>query len=303
MSTGGSEESETMSTPSMLSDAPAYGGLADVDSTPDWDHDGVTMDISSDEGVQYTHVHTMSNASVLPNYPVVSRILPVAQYEAQEATQDMLHQVQTPGKGPAVASSPPSRRPAVICASAKLQHSCNICGKTYSQPQGVRRHQRETHKASLCAYCHSFEWGRPYRLREHIKKRHPDVVDIEAALDEATEMRRKVTKNPRCLSREQVSGSPPTPQHDRQIRAAVTARVSHPDHPLEPTSPTSPPPAVAKPPPPILSCGLLPEAEYLNCTEPKAEEVRPLRKKIAPAPGSGCGIHSRRRARSFGVVT
>jgi len=285
----------------MLSDAPPYGGLADVDSTPDWDQDGVSMDISSDEGIQYTHIDTMSNTSVLSNCPVVSRTPPVIQYEAQEATRDMLHQVQKPGKGPAVASSPPSRRPAVICASAKLQHSCNICGKTYSQPQGVGRHQRETHKASLCAYCHSFEWGRPYRLREHIKKWHPDVVDIDAALDEATEMRRKVTKNPRCLSRQQVSVSPPTPQHDRQIRAVVT--VSQPNHPLELTSPARPPPAVANLPPAILSCGLLPEAKHLNCTDPKAEEVRPLRKKISPAPGSGCGIHSRRRARSFGVVT
>jgi hypothetical protein len=248
------------------------------------------MDVSSDECIQHTHFDTMSNASVLSNCAVISRIAPVAQHEAQEASQDMLHQVQ--GKAPAVASSPPSRGRAVICASAKLQHSCNICGKTYSQPQGVRRHQRETHKASLCAYCHSFEWGRPYRLREHIKKWHPDVVDIEAALDEATEMRHKVAKKPRSHARHQVPVSPPTPQHDRQIRAVVTA--PQPDHPLEPT-PLAPPA--------VLSCGLLPEAKHLNRTDPKAEEVRQLRKKIAPAPGSGCGIHSRRRARSFGVVT
>jgi hypothetical protein len=257
------------------------------------------MDISSDEGTQSMHVE--SNASVPSNYPAVSRTPPVAQYDAHEASRGRLHQVQKTGKGPAVASSPPSRRPAVIRTSAKRQHSCNICSKTYSQPQGVRRHQRETHKASLCAYCHSFEWGRPYRLREHIKKWHPDVVDIDAALDEATEMRRKVTTDPRCLSRQQVSVSPPTPQHDRQIRAVVTESQS--DHPLAPTSPARPPPAVAKLPPTIPSRGLLPEARHPNCTDPKAEEVRPLRKKIAPAPGSGCRKHSSRHARSFGIVT
>jgi hypothetical protein len=40
--------------------------------------------------------------------------------------------------------------------------------------------------------CRDFEWGRPYLLREHLEKEHPDV-DIDEALDEAVRARREVT--------------------------------------------------------------------------------------------------------------
>jgi hypothetical protein len=73
------------------------------------------------------------------------------------------------------------------------QYSCNVCGKRYSQASGLGRHHRETHEISLCMYCRDFKWGgRPYRLREHLEKRHPDV-DVDAALDEATRTRRRTT--------------------------------------------------------------------------------------------------------------
>jgi hypothetical protein len=67
-----------------------------------------------------------------------------------------------------------------------------VCGKSYSQLQGLRRHRREKQEASLCLYCGVFEWSRRYRLREHLMKQHPDV-DIAAALAEVTRTRRRAT--------------------------------------------------------------------------------------------------------------
>ena len=48
---------------------------------------------------------------------------------------------------------------------------------------------------ALCqyvSYCVGFEWGRPYRFKEHLKKRHPNV-DPDAVLDEATNIHRRAT--------------------------------------------------------------------------------------------------------------
>jgi len=59
----------------------------------------------------------------------------------------------------------------------------------------MRRHRREAHEASLCMYGCDFEWGRPYRLREHLERWHSDV-DIDAVLDEATRTRRRAKDIP-----------------------------------------------------------------------------------------------------------
>lgn len=118
-------------------------------------------------------------------------------------------QFEKAGNGPiqAVASSQSCRRPNGIRGGLKGTYSCSICGKRYSQPQGVRRHQREMHEARLCIYCGDFEWGRPYRFREHLQKWHPDV-DPDAALEEATGTRHKETMTMRHLPQEQVSSLP-----------------------------------------------------------------------------------------------
>ena len=114
-------------------------------------------------------------------------------------------QFEKAGSGPRVTSLQSCRRPSGLRGGLKGPYSCNICGKRYSQPQGVRRHQREMHGARLCNYCHDFEWGRPYRLREHLQKWHPDVDPI-AALEEATGTRRhKETVTIRHLPQERVS--------------------------------------------------------------------------------------------------
>jgi hypothetical protein len=285
----------------MLSKDLAYPSLANVDTAHDWDKDGALMDISSDEGIQYTPIDTSSNASVPSTSPLISRTPSVSPYEEQEAPQDMLQQVQKTDKAPAAAaaaSSRASRRQASPRVTPKRQYSCNICKKIYSQPQGVLRHQRETHKANLCTHCHSFEWGRPYRLKQHLKRWHPEVVDIDAAIREAVEMRGKATKDSECLSRQRISVSPPTTQQDRQMRA-----VTQPGHSLELTLLADSPPGVMRlPPPGTPPYGISPEATHLTGIDAKTEEQWPLRRKIGLAPGPGCGIHTRRRSRGFGAA-
>jgi Zinc finger, C2H2 type len=138
---------------------PTAVGLTGVNIPPDWHHQGMTTNAPFVQSSQYTRTDTTTNSSVHAVVPSGSSRGPV--------TSGM-------GRGPT------------------SRYSCNICGRSYSQSQGLRRHQRERHDASLCTYCGVFEWGRPYRLREHLEEEHPDV-NVEAALEEATRTRRRAT--------------------------------------------------------------------------------------------------------------
>jgi hypothetical protein len=70
--------------------------------------------------------------------------------------------------------------------------------------------------SSLCTYCGVFEWGRPYRLREHLEEEHPDV-DVEAALEEAIRTRRRVTSlTSHCGVRRDPSEALPSEFGDRK---------------------------------------------------------------------------------------
>ena len=104
-------------------------------------------------------------------------------------SRDRRNQIYKTGKGPA-ASSLRSCQPDGELNAPNGRYRCSICGLGYAQLQGLTRHLRETHEASFCIYCNDFKWGRPYRLREHIKKRHPGV-DPSVALEEATKTRRR----------------------------------------------------------------------------------------------------------------
>jgi len=199
-----------------------------------WFEEKVTVDNPLDLDSLYTRSEATSGDSTPSTLPAVPCAPAHVRYEARQASQDTPRQFQETANGPAATSSPPSQRTANVDETARRPYACNICGKTYSQSQGVRRHQRETHKANLCTLCHSFEWGRPYRLREHYKRQHPEV-DIDVAMKEATGKRPKARMNPKSLP-QQVSF--PNPPHDRQSRTE-----SQPDDPLAPTLPL---PAVAE---------------------------------------------------------
>ncbi|KAI0296872.1 hypothetical protein BC826DRAFT_188450 [Russula brevipes] len=156
-------------------------------------------------------------------------------------------QFQKKSRG-AAAPSPSSLQPPSISGPPNSPYSCNDCGKTFAQSQGVSRHRRETHGASLCMICRSFEWGRPYRLREHLKKRHPDV-DPDKALAQATKAQRRATMTAR-----------------RRPKRPVSPRTHHDDATDKATTQTQPPPAVTE----LLTgypSDLFTETEHRNLTK------------------------------------
>ena len=134
-------------------------------------------------------------------FPIISRAPAVVPYQEQNTSPDRRNQFYKTGKDPATSplrsSCQPDHgpdRPDGELNAPNGRYKCSICGLGYAQFQGLTRHFRETHKASLCMYCNDFKWGRPYRLREHIKKRHPGV-DPSVALEEATRTRRRTMIN------------------------------------------------------------------------------------------------------------
>ena len=98
-------------------------------------------------------------------------------------------------KKPAVVSS---QRPGRLAGARKRRealerpYSCDRCGKRYSQPQNVLRHQREEHnKPHSCIVpgC-EFEWTRPDEFRAHLDDCHHDV-DPDKVLDKPAGARRR----------------------------------------------------------------------------------------------------------------
>lgn len=255
-----------------------------------WVNEDRTMDDPLDQDSPYTRSEATSCDSTPSTLPVFPWAPVDVRSEAQQASQDTPQQFQEKANGTPAASSPSSRRAASVNGIAKRPYACDICGKTYSQPQGVRRHQRETHKATLCTYCHSFEWGRPYRLREHYKRQHPEVdIDSDVALKEANRKRPKARMNPKSLP-QQVSFS--NPPHDRQ---SLTGSQS--DDPLALTLPL---PTVAQLQPLTPTRRVRGDAEYAYGGDVKAGSQRLRQKKMGMAPSYG--IQYRHHSRGFEVT-
>lgn len=239
-----------------------------------------------DQDSPYTCNEATSGDSMPSALPVTPCVPEDLQYEEQQASQDAPQRLQETAEGLATASSRSSRRaPASRSGTARRPYACNICGKTYSQSQGVRRHQRETHKATLCKYCYSFEWGRPYRLRDHYRKHHPEV-NIEVAMKEFSKKRSKAKTNPKSIPQPVSLSSPP---HDRQSRTE-----SQPDYP---PVPTLSPPAVVEFPSIAPTRDVREDAEYTRGDDVKAGSQRARQKKMGVAPG--CGIHYRGHPQGF----
>lgn len=203
-------------------------------------------------------------------------------YEEQSESRgpDCPKAFQRTGRRHTAASLPSSRRPTSIHGGApRGSYLCNTCGKRYAQLQGVRRHQRETHQASLCKYCLAFEWGRPYLLREHLEKEHPGI-DLDAALDEAMAARRRATIV-NSLRRQRAPSL--APENDPWDRAE-----SQP-HPQMWSLPTA-----TKLTPDRLPSDLPEEAEYQNGIGVKAASIRALQRVgVAPNRGGHRHYHAR----------
>ena len=85
----------------------------------------------------------------------------------------------------------PARRRAGMREVLKRSYSCDICGKKYSQPQGLSRHHQAEHNPHSCLYC-GFKWSRPYQYRSHLEKWHLDV-NADNILGKPAGSRRKST--------------------------------------------------------------------------------------------------------------
>lgn len=172
------------------------------------------MNTSSNQGHQYAPVDTVHDFSASSNFPTISHTPIPVQYQQQSASQYAeLGRFQKSSKGHPATTSQSYRRKPGTRRAPKGPHSCDICGNTYAQPQGVTRHRREAHQVSVCTYCHKFRWGRPYQLRKHLKEQHPNV-DPGTVLGPIGSRRSKVTEIPKCSPRQRVS----TLEHDRRGR-------------------------------------------------------------------------------------
>lgn len=192
----------------VSNEAPTPINPSNVDTTRNQGQESVSMNVSPDQG-PYTCVDTTAYLSRLSGLSGISRTPDVVQHHEQRARRQKFK--KTGNKLP-VASSRTSRRLAGTGGTPKSPYSCSFqgCSKKYAQRQGLRLHYREKHVPSLCMHCGVFKWGRPYRLRKHIEKEHPDV-DLDAALDKATETSsRIITGQP-----QQQWVSPFTPEHEQ----------------------------------------------------------------------------------------
>ncbi|KAI0266047.1 hypothetical protein BGY98DRAFT_496610 [Russula aff. rugulosa BPL654] len=176
----------------VISPIPGDGiNPASLNLIRDWPQEGVSMGVSLGHTHQSTHTHpTSSNLSVPSTLTVISCGKTVVQGKERGVPKRPRRFQKTKTDPAASLSRPsPSLRPSEKPGG---RHSCSICKLDYAQPQGLTRHQCETHKARLCIYCREFTWGRPYLFRKHLVKRHPGI-DPDAAIDEAAKARRSAT--------------------------------------------------------------------------------------------------------------
>ena len=85
-----------------------------------------------------------------------------------------------------------ARRPAGMRKVYERPFSCDICGKRYTQRQGVSRHSQAVHRNSHSCFGCDFKWSRPYQYRIHLERWHPDV-DPDRVLGKSAGSRRRST--------------------------------------------------------------------------------------------------------------
>lgn len=170
----------------------------------------------------YTHVHTTSDypvSSTIPGPAGVYTTPTVAQDRGQRGSKETSKRSKESEEGTTVQSPSASLRSNWKLGAPPRRYRCT-CGREYAQPQGLTRHRREAHGACICMYCGAYAWARPYRFREHLKSRHPEV-DPEVALEEAADFNNRlssVTKHlPQCTS----------PPAERRLYPSPSPQVAH----------------------------------------------------------------------------
>ena len=209
-----------------------YAEHTHAGTTTGWHDDELSVDVPSGQGHQYnplidqfpsfrsqsassidyfhpftaaTPPYQASLTGAVPTEPVFSPLTipastsPVTHCQDQAASRDRPQQSRKLSKELATASSVrhprSSSRSAGTRKDSKSTYLCENCDEKFAQRQGLNRHQRERHGGNLarCIFCGVFKWSRPYKLKEHLTRGHPELpVDIVTALIEATRARRKV---------------------------------------------------------------------------------------------------------------
>ena len=133
----------------------------------------------------YTHIHTTSGSSASPTLSAgIITTSTVTRYRDHRVSGKMPQGPKKSKEGRTAESPRSPLRSNRKRGTFQGRYLCT-CGRDYAQPQGLMRHLRETREACICMYCGAFAWARPYRFREHIKKKHPGV-DPDVALEVAT---------------------------------------------------------------------------------------------------------------------
>ena len=158
-----------------------------------------------------TCIHNTTSVPTVPLTPSgIPPFSPVTLSQDQVASRDRPQQLRQLDKEPATAF--PARRPASSSRSAgthkapKGPYPCENCDKTFACCQVLYRHQREKHEPDWCIFCGDFKWARPYLLRDHLRKKHPEL-DTDVALADAKKARRRVTMTSRLSTHRQDSPS------------------------------------------------------------------------------------------------
>ena len=170
--------------PAISSETQPDIDLTDMDRS--WLHESMSM-----------NAHATSNFFVPTTPQGIFCTRTVSQYQEERISRDMFQQFQKTSIGLAEASPQASQRSTGTGGAPKGPYPCDLCGKRYAQPQGVRRHYRAKHDPSSCLYC-DFKWSRPYQYRAHIKRKHHDVIS-DFAPDVATWTRHKVANTALCM--------------------------------------------------------------------------------------------------------
>jgi len=236
--------------------------IQSLDSIGNWCQERASPIVPQVQSYQYTRDDKTPNDSVASPLPLLRCTTRAQCQESASLAHDQPQQLQAVEKGPIATSSRSSRQRAAVHGASRRRYFCKICGRTYAQPQGVTRHQREMHnlKVNLCRHCGVFKWVRPYLFREHLERQHHDI-DPDAELEEIKRNSCRATMTATNLLQERIA--PPTLEHDRRGHAESQL------HPL-----TISPRALTKRPPVSSSA-----FQYRNDPQPESAETTIMNSK------------------------
>ncbi|KAI9454311.1 hypothetical protein BJY52DRAFT_1285144, partial [Lactarius psammicola] len=166
------------------------------------------------------------------------------------------------------------------------RYSCDVCGDTFAQLQGARRHHREKHEPRHCPHCHDFRWGRLYLFKKHLKTEHPEIDPKASTLGTTSGDKRKGAI---------ATGDQTIPHVPLSEITSGRRRFGDTRYPT-----TWSPPAQSRPSPASPPLDSHVDTLDTNGEDSRAGAVRPLPRVET---SHGCGLPRRHRTRDSGAVT